>query len=102
MSTRRRFRRGRSSPSRIPAEAEPWDSDYLLPQDEFSVVLTAPGIYDYYCRPHEMAGMVGRIVVGSAPEEQVPPATGDPPADAAVAAFPPVTRIIAEGVVRIG
>lgn len=22
------------------------------------------GVYDYFCKPHEMAGMVGRIVVG--------------------------------------
>jgi len=28
------------------------------------VVLTVPGVYDYFCTPHEMAGMVGRIIVG--------------------------------------
>ena len=28
------------------------------------MTLDRPGVYDYYCQPHEMAGMVGRIVVG--------------------------------------
>jgi plastocyanin len=51
-------------PRRIPESAEPWDSDYLLPEDSFSVTLTVPGVYDFYCVPHEHAGMVGRIVVG--------------------------------------
>jgi plastocyanin len=53
---------GRSQ--RIPAHAKPWDSDYLLPDQSFSVTFTEPGVYDYYCVPHEHAGMVGRIVVG--------------------------------------
>ena len=26
--------------------------------------LIVPGVYDYYCMPHEAVGMVGRIVVG--------------------------------------
>ena len=56
-------------PLRIPAGAEPWNSDYLLPDKSFSLVLTVPGVYDYFCVPHEHAGMVGRIVVsdGSQP-----------------------------------
>lgn len=49
---------------RIPADAKPWDSDFLLPGESFEVVLTVPGVYDYYCVPHEKAGMVGRIVTG--------------------------------------
>jgi plastocyanin len=51
-------------PRRIPEGAEPWDSEYLLPDESFSVTLTVPGVYDFYCVPHEHAGMVGRIVVG--------------------------------------
>lgn len=85
---------------RIPAGADPWDSDYLLPGEEFSVTLTIPGVYDYYCRPHEMAGMVGRIVVGTAAAGTEPSGDGEPPAQAALEAFPPVARILAEGVVR--
>ena len=51
-------------PRRIPAAATPWDSDYLLPEEGFAVTLTAEGIYDYFCVPHEHAGMVGRLIVG--------------------------------------
>ena len=49
---------------RIPEHAKPWASDLLLPQQTFEVQLSVEGVYDYYCAPHEMAGMVGRIVVG--------------------------------------
>lgn len=49
---------------RIPAAATPWDSDFLLPDDMFEIKLSVPGVYDFYCIPHEMGGMVGRIVVG--------------------------------------
>lgn len=49
---------------RIPVAATPWDSDFLLPGDSFEIMLSVPGVYDYHCIPHEMAGMVGRIVVG--------------------------------------
>ena len=50
---------------RIPERAVPWDSGFLVhPSDHFDVTLTAPGVYDYFCAPHEAAGMVGRIVVG--------------------------------------
>jgi plastocyanin len=48
---------------RIPEGAKPWNSDYLMPGETFEVTLTVEGVYDYFCAPHEMAGMVGRIVV---------------------------------------
>lgn len=52
-------------PLRIPENAVPWDSGFLVhPGDFFDVTLTVPGVYDYYCMPHEAVGMVGRIVVG--------------------------------------
>lgn len=52
-------------PLRIPETAVPWDSGYLVhPGDHFDVALSVPGVYDYYCIPHEAVGMVGRIVVG--------------------------------------
>lgn len=54
-------------PLRIPEGAAPWDSGFLVnPGSHFDVTLTVPGVYDYYCMPHEAAGMVGRIVVGKA------------------------------------
>src|SRR6187551_1117699 len=54
---------------RIPEAAEPWDSDILLADSPkrgatFQHVFTVQGVYDYFCKPHEMAGMVGRVVVG--------------------------------------
>lgn len=52
-------------PRRIPRGAEAWDSGFLMPGDTFEVRLTMPGVYDYYCRPHEYAGMAGRILVGT-------------------------------------
>jgi len=56
--------RNDSHPLRIPEGAVPWDSGFLVhPDDHFDVTLTVPGVYDYYCMPHEAVGMVGRIVV---------------------------------------
>lgn len=91
-------------PRRIPVGAKPWDSGYLVnPGDAFELLLEVPGVYDYYCLPHEQAGMVGRIVVGRPP---FPPAAlplDDPPIpESARATLPPVERIIRDGVVRIG
>lgn len=46
------------------AEARSEPARSLLRQGEtFSVTLTEPGTYRYFCIPHEDAGMVGRIVV---------------------------------------
>lgn len=90
-------------PLRIPKAAKPWDSDYLLPDESFSVTFTEQGVYDYYCVPHEHAGMVGRIIVGK-PEahgswmESVAASRGVP--DEALRAFPMVEEILAKRVVR--
>ena len=54
------------------------DSGYLLPDEEFSLTLTRSGAYDYFCIPHEHAGMVGRIVV-AAEGEAVSAPTGPSP-----------------------
>jgi plastocyanin len=35
----------------------------LAPGDSFEVTLDVPGTYDYFCIPHEGAGMTGTIVV---------------------------------------
>lgn len=82
-------------PLRIPAGAQPWNSDYLLPDQSFSVVLTEPGVYDYFCVPHEHAGMVGRIVVAGASPPTAPAPDGIP--DPAAAAFPSVEDIVRTG-----
>jgi plastocyanin len=82
-------------PRRIPETAEPWDSDYLLPGESFEVTLTVPGVYDYFCAPHEMAGMVGRIVVGDSAAATAYGDKGLP--DAVIGAFPAIADIIARG-----
>jgi plastocyanin len=86
-------------PRRIPAAARPWNSDYLMPGESFEVMLSEPGVYDYYCVPHEHAGMVGRIVVGAVPADWHGWPDGDLPA-VALAAFPPAEAIVARGAVR--
>jgi plastocyanin len=96
---------------RIPEAAEPWDSGYLVgPGDRFEVTLTVPGVYDYFCVPHEIAGMVGRIIVGRPggpatlpfDDFQGDPASRDwrPVPKAAQAAFPPIEAIMKERLVR--
>jgi len=90
-----------SRPLRIPAVAQPWDSGYLLPEEFFEVTLTDEGVYDYYCVPHEHAGMVGRIVVGQPgdgePFEAEPSEGLEALPEAALGNFPPVEKILAEG-----
>lgn len=97
------------SPRRIPLGAVPWDSGYLLdPGDAFETTLAVEGVYDYYCKPHEAAGMVGRIVVCDAAERSFEAPEWSPgPSDravpeAAIRAFPSVERILRERVVREG
>jgi len=96
---------------RIPDAAAPWDSGFLTqPGAHFDVTLTVEGVYDYYCQPHEAAGMVGRIVVGrpSGPGA-LPfdyfvgrPGTADwkPVPAAARLVFPSVEAIMRQTVVR--
>lgn len=86
-------------PLRIPESAEPWDSELFTELGAtFDVTLEVPGVYDYYCRPHEMLGMVGRFVVGealdgpgTAPLEDIPPAARE--------RMPAVEEILARGTV---
>jgi plastocyanin len=96
---------------RIPAQAKPWDSGFLVnPGDHFDVTLTAAGVYDYFCMPHEAAGMVGRVVVGRPEGPGALPfdyfkgeaGTGDWLAVPAAAqrAFPAIDRILRERLVR--
>jgi plastocyanin len=91
-------------PMRIPEGAEPWNSDYLLPNETFSVTLTVEGVYDFFCVPHEHAGMVGRIIVvqpGRSPAvAMVEPADREPIPEIALQALPSVDEIMRRGIVR--
>ena len=88
-------------PLRIPKAAKSWDSDYLLPNESFSVTFTEQGVYDYFCIPHEHAGMVGRIIVGEPTHgwAELVGANGDLPEEA-LKAFPMVEEILTKGIVR--
>lgn len=49
--------------ARVPAGARTWDSGFVGGGASYSRVLTAPGVYRYFCIPHQGAKMIGRIVV---------------------------------------
>lgn len=94
---------------RIPAAAKPFASDYLVePGVRFAVTLTVPGVYDYYCEPHEAAGMVGRLVVGEPGDGpgtkgfDIPPGKNwRPVPPLARKAFPPIAEIMKKRTVRL-
>lgn len=90
-------------PLRIPKGAKPWNSDYLLPNESFSVLFAEEGVYDYFCVPHEHAGMVGRILVGQEPGgwTEMNTSDGDLPEEA-LKAFPTVEEIMTKRIVRRG
>ncbi|WP_217636543.1 plastocyanin/azurin family copper-binding protein [Modicisalibacter muralis] len=87
---------------RIPKEAEPFNSGYLLPDDSFELTLTIPGVYDYYCLPHERAAMVGRIVVGKPSDKGWDDSAikAGNVEDNVEAAFPSVKDILTSGKIR--
>ncbi|HTH15782.1 MAG TPA: plastocyanin/azurin family copper-binding protein [Magnetospirillum sp.] len=85
---------------RIPNGAQPWDSGYLLPGASFAATLAVEGVYDYFCQPHEIAGMVGRIVVGRPGSPPAPHPDWLPLPEAARRAFPSVDDILRAGQIR--
>ena len=91
-------------PLRIPACAKPWHSDYLLPNESFTLTFSEIGVYDYYCVPHEHAGMVGRIVVGTPAADPGTAGNGSdglaPLPEVAMMGFPSVADIVARGAVH--
>ena len=97
---------------RIPDNATPWDSGILMgqypaPGSVFEHKFTAEGVYDYFCRPHEQAGMVGRIIVGrpldgpgTQPFNYAPGRHWKPVPEVARKQFPSIEEILAKGIVR--
>ena len=47
----------------LPAGAQPWDSGNVGGGATYSHTFDVPGLYAYFCIPHEALGMVGRITV---------------------------------------
>ncbi len=87
-------------PLRIPQAATPWNSDYLLPEESFEVTLAVEGVYDFFCIPHEHAGMVGRIVVGHPANLNDYSEASQMLPEVALRAFPSPERILREGIIR--
>ena len=81
----------------IPTEAQPWNSAYLLPDQSFEAILNAPGVYDYFCIPHEHARMVGRLVVAEKGAAVPPPPIGSPIEGIEADPLPSVEDIIRQG-----
>lgn len=54
------------NPQRIPDDAAAWDSGRLGDGETFQHTFETPGVYDYFCIPHEAVGMVATVVVGDA------------------------------------
>lgn len=94
---------------RIPDQAQPWDSGILLGEypakgSTFEHSFNIPGVYDYFCVPHEAAGMVGRIVVGAPGDGPATRAFGyapdkhwKPVPEAAQKNFPDIRMIMEKG-----
>lgn len=76
----------------------------------YAVTLTVEGVYDYFCIPHERAGIVGRIIVGKATGPGAEPfdyLKGMPQAagwlavpEVAQKALPSIATILSQKVVR--
>ncbi|WP_277554175.1 cupredoxin domain-containing protein [Halobaculum limi] len=59
------YAQANDKPQRIPEDAAAFDTGMLTESGaEHEVTLDTPGVYDYYCAPHEAMGMVATIVVG--------------------------------------
>ena len=59
-------------PRRTPADAETWDTAVIRKNGRSaSHTFETPGVYDYFCIPHEGLGKVGTVVVGDPnPDDQ--------------------------------
>jgi plastocyanin len=56
-------RAAQASSVSLPEGVEAFDSGDMPPGATFRYTFTVPGEYTYFCVPHELAGMIGRIVV---------------------------------------
>ncbi|QIB73237.1 plasmid stabilization protein [Halogeometricum borinquense] len=70
-------------PHRVPEGASAFDSGTLEAGTTFEQTFETPGVYNYYCTPHEGLGMVGLVVVDA---PQSGPGTTDPAEDLSGAA----------------
>lgn len=84
---------GGAAVTRIPQEAEGWNSETISEVGStFQHTFDVEGTYDYFCIPHKANGMVGRLVVG----EPGGPAAGSDPPDGTV---PMSSAIVEQGAI---
>eukprot|EP00271_Cylindrocystis_brebissonii_P011723 TRINITY_DN29645_c0_g1_i1.p1 TRINITY_DN29645_c0_g1~~TRINITY_DN29645_c0_g1_i1.p1 ORF type:complete len:162 (+),score=28.98 TRINITY_DN29645_c0_g1_i1:96-581(+) len=50
-------------PAGVSADAISHEDYFNAAGEEYSVTLSKPGVYEYYCEPHQGAGMSGKITV---------------------------------------
>jgi hypothetical protein len=63
----------------MPEDATPFDSGLLTEAGaEFTHTFEMPGVYHFYCAPHESVGMFGSVVVGE-PDPHGQPALEEVP-----------------------
>lgn len=80
------YHEGTHPPHRAPPDAEPWGSERMsVAGASFEQTFEGPGVYDYVdtqqvCVAHEVAGNVGRVIVGW-PDPDGEPAIGEPDRD---------------------
>jgi plastocyanin len=55
-------------PIRVPGDAAGFDSGTLDAGGTYEYTFETPGVYNYYCTPHESLGMTGIVIVGEATE----------------------------------
>ncbi|MFC4359675.1 plastocyanin/azurin family copper-binding protein [Halobium salinum] len=78
---------------RVPEGAPAWDTGTFGEKGAFrNVTFETAGTHDYYCIPHKMVGMVGRVVVG----DPGGPATASENPDLSL---PTADRIVEDGTV---
>lgn len=66
-------------PQLVPDGAEAWNSGLLSEAGAtFAQTFGTPGVYHYYCIPHETTGMIGSVIVGE-PDAHGQPALEEPP-----------------------
>jgi len=78
-------------PQRVPDGTDAFDSGTLSAGQEFERTFETPGVYNYFCTPHEGLGMVGLVIVDGA---QGGPGTTDPSDLGSSAASQNLTRLL--------
>lgn len=69
------YHRQHAKPQRVPEGVEPFSSPVLPVGSTWEYTFRVRGVYDLWCAPHEMFGMVMRLVVGGISGPAAEPST---------------------------